>query len=435
MVFKVFFGLVIMATLLVFNRRIGSGLVMLALWLSLILLALIINGIIPVSFSGLVYIETCCILFFCFELIGYKSKVCFATSIKKVRHHIIDIRRVERYIVLGILIGLFLCVFVFKSYHYSFSSFGSFTSTMIEAYRTEGSGGMIISLLLSVFNCMFAIDGYIYVYSKVKKEKYNSKFLVLLGIIFIYSLLVAQKTPLIWCILLWFAGFLTSISKFFLSSKDSILFVKRNVIKIAKVAIIILVLLVMMMAIRSSWTIKEAIRVFSVYLIDEVDVFSIWFSRATKSELQFSHGRQLFFGFFDQIGLNSNIVWNWNIDSLASQYGFYSNIYSVFWTVIQDFGFLGSYVFWIIFGYIAGKIRRNIVKNDSYYFYSFLLLFVYFFVLISFITSSGHSLVNLVAQFWFFIFLNNCTKPSTSSFTDITKNEFLLTGMNISSSE
>lgn len=393
----------VMLGIIWYEKKVLPSTCFLAMWMFLIGMALIQWGNNIWLYKGLCYIEFVCLIYYFFERLGRRKASRYVLNTEMVSVSI-SIKNVNMIIVVAIICGFFLVVKSARNYGYSLSTLHLWLSISSQAYGASVKLGGIDKVFLVVLLSSFLLDGYVFAYSKCVEIIYKCKLPAQILLITLYAMTSTNKSTIIWGTLLWISGWLTAGNKYAYSYERVLRFIRKHIKKLLGFTIGFIALMLLMLYIRSQNAFGILLGSFMNYLFGEVFIFSIWFEDLENMTLQHSHGRQLLFGLFDQIGRSEGLMWNWNSNIRAVlEYGMTNNIYTVFRTVIEDFGVVGSYIFWALLGIVTGRFELRVRKYICSSLSSYVLAMIYYFILMSFIASSGHTTVLLLVGILFFV--------------------------------
>lgn len=354
--------------------------------------------------KGLCYIMSMVLLFYAGSLLTGKNRTRFFST------RMIDIRSGTVFLKSAMLAAAIVIIISIYRYGYSLKSFQSFLSISRLVRNTDfGGRSNFEKIAMPYIFSAFALDGYFLAYSmslRAAGEKYKTALPILFSEIILMGVLSTGKSLLVWAIILWLSGFLSGNQEFLNTKVEKgklIFFVKKYKWAILMSIIILAICLMIMMFARSQKGIGTLIYNMINYGFAQVPCFSIWFSELDGISLQISKGGQLLFGIFDEFKYSEGLSSNFPLNSELYNRGVFSNIYTVFRCVIEDFGITGSVFFWFFFGMSGGIIEHKIQVYRKKVIYNWLLLADYVFVLFSFIISAWHYLTIVLATVFFFV--------------------------------
>lgn len=313
----------------------------------------------------------------------------------------------------NILIFTLVCGFGYVYYELTSNGFGLSNLTSEEGlmesgyYFTDGRYGgsteiqvpLIGQILLMINYAGFCFAGYVYKLGLAKK-KYS--FLPFIPMI-CSTLATTAKTLVVSGALLWITGYI--VAKIIDSNEKNVRTI--NIRKLLLPVTVVLFFFYMSFVIRyqSNDPIEIINRLF-VYMVGHVPCYDDWFNRFDVNLLGYSYGQQSFQFIFGPKMPNElrNVC---VVPYLQTQYG-WTNVNTLFAYIYMDFGYIGSAVFFGIFGFVTAKGRNAIISRCSPIGHSIVALSIYE-ILYSFLISAMKytSIVGSFVVFGAFVYIVN----------------------------
>lgn len=397
--------IIIAGIILIYERKITLATTFIFYWMIFCIFSTFFYRYIDMPNKGLIYIMSMVLVFYLGTVFTRNRKIKLFT-----RSQTIDIKGGDIFLKMAVIAALIAIVISFYRYGYSLYSFSDFLSTSSSVRLTNfGSRSSFEKIAMPFIFSAFALDGYFCAYSisyKAVINKYKTVLPLLFLEIIILGVLSTGKSLLIWAVILWTSGFLSGNQEFLnvkIEKNKLSKFIKKHKWNIIITTVIFILCLMIMMYVRSQKEVETLIYKMINYGLGQVPCFSFWFNEISNSTLQYSNGKQLLFGIFDELKFSDNLFSNFPLNVSLYNKGVYSNIYTVFRCVIEDFGLKGSVLFWFLFGIISGIVEKKIQYNKNIVIYNGLLLAFYIFIFFSFLISAWHYLTIALAQMFFFL--------------------------------
>lgn len=282
----------------------------------------------------------------------------------------------------------------------SFSNFDAFLDMNNQMAVNRYSGIHKTSTLLQIL-MIFAyfapiVGGYHFASSKDTKNK----LIGIMGLIPTLCDLLVQntKSELLSSILLFLSA--SFVANVYLNKK--IYFKIKNIIMILVSGSAVFTLLILTMLFRVGEVTPDKFQVilnkFLVYAFGNIPTFDDWIVKYQESG-NYGFGKNTFIGIFNFLGFSDRI------QGVYSEYilveGFPANIYTAFRGMIQDFGIIGSVIFFAVLMISVSFAYHSLIRRINVNMASFILLNGYFFILYSFIISSWSYISYILAMFLF----------------------------------
>lgn len=373
------------------------------IWLSFIFLSLLTIQF-QYNYAGILYILSLCLLGFTINLfIGNLLN----NSLKKPNYIEFKMQKSSFILLSTILLGMMVPLLNMRLNGFSISNFFDFNAFLemnnqmaVNRYSGVHQTNSVMQILLIFEYFSPIVGGYHFASSKDKKNKLFGLMSFLPAIC--NMLIQNTKSELLSSIFLFISTMI--IGNVYLDKELHVKF--RNVVKIIILIMGTFLGLILTMLFRIGTINEQNVQVvlnkFLVYALGQVPTFDNWLGNY-QGVNQYGFGTNTFIGIFNFFGFSERI------QGVYSEYilieGFPANIYTAFRGMIEDFGILGSIIFFvlimgtIVFAYYSLTMRRNI------YISSFILLNGYFFIFYSFIISSWSYMSYLFAIFLFLPYL------------------------------
>lgn len=180
----------------------------------------------------------------------------------------------------------------------------------------------------------------------------------------------------------------------------------KNVIMILISVISVGTLLIFTMLFRlgevTSDNFKSVLNKFLVYALGHIPTFDNWFLTYQETG-NYGFGKNTFIGIFNFLGISDRVQGVYTEFILVE--GFRSNIYTAFRGMIQDFGIIGSIIFFAVLMMSIAFAYHSLIRRQNVNMASFILINGYFFIFYSFIVSSWSYISYILAIFLFLPYL------------------------------
>lgn len=244
----------------------------------------------------------------------------------------------------------------------------------------------------------FILAGYSYRLKLCKKRYCFLQFIPMV----LSMMATTAKTTFISGIFLWICGYLVAMNCYDCRNdkKQKVPVLKLILIVVAAVALFYASFLIRY-GIGSSQNIFYRIL---MYAFGHVPCYDDWFSKFKTNLFGYSHGQQtfmLFFGSTKPIELTRVYV----TPRLVTRYG-WTNVITIFSYVLMDYGYIGSIIFWCIFGMVSAWSVVSLKRNGSAIAHGITGL-SYYIILYSFLVSPMRylSIVGAFLLFGIYIFV------------------------------
>lgn len=271
-----------------------------------------------------------------------------------------------------ITIGLLLCFFAGIGYMllelvnngFSLSNLFSVNGLMESGYyftdgRYGGNTQIQISTVEQIFLTInylgFILAGYSFKLKLVKKGYCFIQFIPMI----LSMLATTAKTTFISGIFLWLSGYLVAGNC--IQKKEE---KKIPIFKFFVIAVCALVLFYFSFYIRYGGGDSESIiNRIVMYAFGHVPCYDDWYVKFPTNLFGYSHGQQTFMMLFGKSrpdALEKVYIW----PKFVTNYG-WTNVITLFAYVLMDYGYLGTALFFLIFGFISGVGIVSLKKNGN----------------------------------------------------------------------
>lgn len=294
---------------------------------------------------------------------------------------------------------LFACVAAFSSIVLLISGSGFNVKDIfsMESYITIASGlsekryagesepfGTVI--LLGIGFSGNLAGGLLFAFSKNKLYKIFST-LSLIPVL-IYTIIYTTRAAFLFGAIFFISSYLSAIV--FLKKDNTVIFTLKNMLFLISGCIFVFVLFIGTQLARMEvreLSISETVRIFNHIkssFVGNISPFSIWFD-LTDFKQPASFGAYSLAGLFEKLGISRRDIGVFAESFDVSNSFNYTNIFSLFRVIIEDFSFIGSYLFFLFFGFFSNWIYHQ-VKSGNLIFIA-VLSPIFAFLLWSFIVS------------------------------------------------
>ena len=232
-----------------------------------------------------------------------------------------------------------------------------------------------------------------------------------LFLVFCYVALIAMtqsmKMGMITGFILWLSGYLVCSFSYGITVQIKLKYILYTGLGI----IIFFAILFSSMVFRtgevSEKTIAEISQKFVTYALGHFHCFEMWFT--TYEPTVYSYGTKTFLGISNVIGSENRIQGIYQEYYQIGQNGYYgiSNIFTIFRTLIEDFGESGTYLVMFILGFFSKLSLKNLISRRNIFANQVLITAAYAYLFWSFVTSffayTSYIATFFVAYFLFMI--------------------------------
>ena len=273
----------------------------------------------------------------------------------------------KKLIMLFTLLGSVFTFVMLARYGFTVSYFTNIDSLLemnhqIAVSRYTGEGADLVSIfnrvVLSLVYAAPLAGGAFFPYAQGRGEK------LLCIVTFLPSLLVVfsqnTKATLIACVIFWFSAFLGATIR----RKGSLTFNLKGIVQGLLISVIVGATLFLSMLLRigviNATTIETVEQKFLRYALSHVLAIDSWIDlNIFKSDL--TMGEQTFIGITRYIGFTTRSQGVYS-DVFYGD-GFSTNVFTYFRGIYQDFGFIGSFIFFFILGMLMGYVYKKLYQN------------------------------------------------------------------------
>lgn len=380
------------------------------IWLIFIFLGLLTIQF-DYNYSGILYILSLC-------LAGFLVNICIGNLLSEnfKENKYIEFNSYKGSLILlsTILLGMLVPILNMRLNGFSISSFFDFNSFLemnnqMAVNRYSGvhktSTAMQILMIFEYFSPI--VGGYHFASS----ERGKNKLLGLMGFLpAICNMLVQNtKSELLSSIFLFISSMI--IANIYLNKNFHVKL--RNVLKIIVVILVTFLGLIFTMLFRIGTITEQNVQIvlnkFLVYAFGHIPTFDDWLGNYHGMS-EYGFGTNTFIGIFNFLGVSERIQGVYS-DYITVE-GFPANIYTAFRGLIEDFGVLGSIIFFVFIMGIVVFAYYSLARRKNIYVASFILLNGYFFIFYSFIISSWSYMSYIFAILLFLPYLMVVRAPS-----------------------
>ena len=369
---------------------------------------------------GYLYFSYKGILFICLCLIAMNIGAIICSPIRydavgDNRKYKIEFDERKMMLALGccFILGFFQPLKIIISNGFSISSIFNFQMLLemnnnisVSRYSDDSavSGGMFTQIM-SVFSYLCPLlGGFMSPLCKKRLLCFFSMFPLLFG-----GLTQGVKMGIITAVLLFLSGYI--VCCFMLGKRVT---VKLRTLLYAVLGFLLLigVLLVSMMFRIGKFdvdTLSVVLQKFVSYAFGHLPAFDNWASSQNIMPDNLTFGGKLFFGITNFLGLMHREQGLYEEFSVISAGGDETNVYTLFRILVDDFGFIGSLMFFVLLGIVSQVFYRKIQSLVDYRFSATFLVAVYFLIFWSFATSVFVYTSYIVPFLLFYFFISKTT--------------------------
>ncbi|WP_278364051.1 O-antigen polymerase, partial [Leuconostoc lactis] len=335
------------------------------IWLGFIFLSLVTIQF-EYNYSGIIYILTLC-------LIASLVNLCigFLMADNSVENKVIDfnIKKSSFFLIGTVLLGMLVPILNMRLNGFSINNFFDFNSFLemnnqMAVNRYSGVHKTSTSLqILMVFEYFSPIVGG---YHFASTENKSTKIIGLIGFLpAVCNILVQNtKSELLSCIFLFMSTVI--IANIYLNKKIHVKI--RTIVRIILVVLGTVSGLIVTMLFRigtiNEQNIQTVLNKFLVYAFGHIPVFDEWIKNY-QGLSEYGFGTKTFIGIFNVLGLSERI------QGVYSEYiyveGFPANVYTVFRGMIEDFGVVGSVLFFVVIAGVISFGYYSLAKKNHIY--------------------------------------------------------------------
>jgi oligosaccharide repeat unit polymerase len=242
----------------------------------------------------------------------------------------------------------------------------------------------MLCMMIAYSGCLTA--GRLFVISTDKKGKIKSG-LVLLPIL-LFTIIYTARAVFIYAMFLFLSSLITHY--ILVHGKKALLFNRRNLIFMLIALVGLPVMFLVTQAVRMGITKYSTSAFFEltdhlkVWFSGNVSAFSFWFEQDDKRNSIY-HGAYTFAGLNEWLGGKTRDVGIYSKSFDLDGHFHFSNIYTLFRFLIDDFGIAGTFIFWFVLGIFSRMLYRKILNGD--FIASAILSGIFTLILFSFVAS------------------------------------------------
>lgn len=261
------------------------------------------------------------------------------------------------------------------------------TSKMLTNNRYEGerlSGHAMLCLMTCYSGCLTA--GRLFVTERMRWKQLRT--LIILFPLLLFTLIYTARAILIFAMLLFVSSLIATYLLRF--KKNTLLFSKRKLLVMLAACVVMPMIFLFTQAIRmgiSKFSLDSFAIVMDhlkVYFSGNLSAFSYWFAEPGKNA-PLTMGGYTFAGLSEWIGGGTRELGIYGKAIDLDGHMQFSNIYTLFRFLIDDFGITGTFIFWFVLG-IGCRIIYNKVLSEDYV-AAAVLCGIVTWILFSFVTS------------------------------------------------
>lgn len=358
-------------------------------------------------YTGLLYILFCLVCFrFGFNI---TRNGCNADSNNYQIVSTVNMNRVKQVLFVLLVLSFYNSISSLLAYGLNFSTMFDINQMAVmsnemsvDRYSGGGEGRGIVTRLIGLNAIVCPLFGG-YVYNMLNEKKYFA-FLPFFPMI-LSGLSHGAKMGMITGTFMWLIGFILYVQSYRLTIKIRFIYILRIVLMI--VAFFCFLLLSMMMRIGTvdAETFTVVTGKFNSYFFGHLPAFDWWFNEHALDDRALTFGGKLFYGITNSLGLMERQSGIFTELVKISKGGDYTNVFTIFRFLIEDFGVIFTPLFLIICGVIIRNIYTEYLKGVNMPFYTSIMFMVYFFISWSFVASVFAYGTYLVLPFYFYFIL------------------------------
>jgi oligosaccharide repeat unit polymerase len=232
------------------------------------------------------------------------------------------------------------------------------------------------------------------------------------------ALTQAMKMGMVSGVILWITGFFVCSFTYHMPLRIKL----KNFLTIIFSITILFALLFFSMVIRtgevSEKTIVNISQSFISYALGQFHCFDMWYTSYELTSL--SWGTKTFLGISNILGLEERTQGVYAEFYQIGQNGFYglANIFTIFRSLIEDFGEVGTAIFMFSLGCVSKISLKNLIAGNRIFFHQIITAAIYAYLLWSFATSF-FTYTSYIAMFFvaycILVIIQKESKPSSQS--------------------
>lgn len=293
--------------------------------------------------------------------------------------------------ILNVLLGINANGFNLREL-FSFKTLLELNVAAADTRYTMNVQGSLVSQVTLIFVYLTPLYGG-YLLPLLKGNKRIWCYLAILPALLI-SLTQAMKLAFIASIVLCIVGII--VSSF--ANNDTFLRVKKTaVLKLLFFVTLVFAVLFMSMMLRAGTFDKQTVNYmkqnFASYAFGQLPAFDVWFTN-NIGEIDHEGGLKTFYGISNFFGLEerkqgvfTDYIFIWKNINNQIPSGIYTNVFTLFRFLLEDFGYIGSFLMIFFTGIISGFSWLMVKRKKYTTFFQTMLISLLFFVFMSFATS------------------------------------------------
>lgn len=228
------------------------------------------------------------------------------------------------------------------------------------------------------------------------------------------ALTQSMKMGMITGFILWFTGYLICSFCYGLSLKIKTKNIFYALIGLLGFFGILFISMVFRTGEVSQKTILEISQKFVTYALGHFHCFDMWYTSYEPRELAL--GTKTFMGISNVLGLEERTQGVYTDFYQIGQNGFYgiSNIFTIFRSLIEDFGEAGTFFFMAVLGFATKASMKNLIQQNNIFFNQVAITAAYAYLMWSFATSF-FSYTSYIAMFFVAYILFRLLQKETST--------------------
>lgn len=379
----------------------------------LVLIGIIFNRVVVLSYFGIFYIPLAVIAFSVgTRFAGNLSKREIEKIYSKRTLYRFYTTRGKSLLTIFLVLSFFQPVQTILSGGFSLSSLLDFNTLLevnnqlsIDRYSDNTHNTSSLGQIFLVFQYLCPLfGGTVYNMFQTKKWKYIS-IAALLPCLF-STLTQGVKMAFITGVMLWFVGYICISLCFHIKPKIKF---KHIVIGVVGISLFFTVLILSMMFRIGRFdmdTFAIVLGKFIAYAFGHISAFDQWLYESSDTFLPHTFGAKTFFGISNYLGILKREQGVFTEMYIVTKDGGMSNVFTIFRLLIDDFGTLGVLLYLVIIGYINQHIYKNLLYGFSQIKNIVLLSLTFFTMFWSFATSILAYTSYIVMFVMFFLSLN-----------------------------
>lgn len=255
----------------------------------------------------------------------------------------------------------------------------------IDRYSGEAEIGGVLSKALGINAYACPLIGGMMFYYFGNKQRWKSYISILPMII--AGLSQGVKMGIITGTFLYAIGIV--ISSKILNKKIEISFKKLLMIGVIAIGFVAILAITMMFRIGKfdlDTLIVVSEKVVS-YALGHLPAFDIWFESSSVSIFDLTFGGKTFYGITNTLGILERKSGIYEQMLTISNNDDMTNVYTAFRMIVEDFGYIGSFIYMFFIGYVVKYCYYAFLRKQNFYFMTSLICLIYFYIAWSMVTS------------------------------------------------